>query len=87
MQRNDSQRILDDRPSADLDVPPIPLLYSGFGHFVDIYNGCDDIPYLSGIDFPALEAAVDDFADKMGEFFESEDARRDQGLPLPNAIF
>jgi len=61
--------------------------YSGFGHFVDIYNGCDDVLYLSDIDFPALEAAVDDFANKMAEFFESEDDRRDQGLPLLNAIF
>jgi len=87
MQGNASQRILDDRPLADVDVPPAPLLYSGFGHFVDIYNGCDDVPYLSDIDFPALEAAVDDFANKMAEFFESEDDRRDQGLPLLNAIF
>jgi hypothetical protein len=44
-------------------------------------------PYLSNIDFPALEAAVDDFANKMGEFFESEDDRCDQGFPLLNAIF
>ncbi|KAF8338646.1 hypothetical protein F5887DRAFT_1235893 [Amanita rubescens] len=87
MQGNASQRILDDRPLPDVDVPPAPLLYSGFGHFVDIYNGCDDVPYLSDIDFPALEAAVDDFANKMGEFFESKDGRRDQGLPLLNAIF
>jgi hypothetical protein len=87
MQGNASQRILDDRPSADLDVPPAPLLYPGFGHFVDVYNGCDDVPYLSDIDFPALEAAVDDFANKMGEFFGNEDDRRDEGLPLLNAIF
>jgi hypothetical protein len=87
MQGNASQRILDDRPSADLDVPPAPLLYPGFGHFVDVDNGCDDVPYLSDIDFPALEAAVDDFANKMGEFFGKEDDRRDEGLPLLNAIF
>jgi hypothetical protein len=84
---NASQRILDDRPLADVDVPPAPLLYSGFSHFVDIYNGCNDVPYLSDINFPALEAAVDDFANKMAEFFESEDDRRDQGLPLLNTIF
>jgi len=87
MQGNVSQRILDNRPLADVDVPPALLLYSGFSHFVDIYNGCDDVPYLSDIDFPALEAAVDDFANKMAEFFKSEDDRRDQGLPLLNAIF
>jgi hypothetical protein len=81
MQRNASQRILDDRPSADLDVPPAPLLYSGFGHFVDIYNGCDDVPYLSNIDFPALEAAVDDFANKMGEFFEKKTIDVTKGFP------
>ena len=69
MQGNASQRILDDRPLADVDVPPAPLLYSGFGHFVDIYNGCHDVPFLSDIDFPPLEAAVDDFANKNAEFF------------------
>ena len=52
IQGNASQKILDDRPLADVDVPPAPLLYSGFGHFVDIYNGCDDVPYLSDIDLP-----------------------------------
>ncbi|EDR05746.1 uncharacterized protein LACBIDRAFT_329298 [Laccaria bicolor S238N-H82] len=87
LQRNASERILDDRPSADSNVPPAPLLYSGFGHFLDIYNGLEDVPSLSKIDFPALEAAVDDFADKMAEFFVSEDVRRDEGLPLLNAIF
>ena len=73
LQRNASQRILNDRPLADLNVPPAPLLYSGFGHFVDIYDGCEDVPYLSKIDFPALETAIDDFANKMGEFFVNED--------------
>ena len=87
MQGNSSERILDDRPLADLKIPPAPLLYSGFGHFVDMYNGCDDVPSLSHIDFPALEAAVDDSANTMGKFFGSEEARRDQGLPLLNAIF
>jgi len=87
MQENASQRILDDRPSADLEVPPVPLLYSGFGHFVDIYNGRDDVPRLADIDFPALEAAVDTFAETMAGFFGNEDLRRDEGLPLVNAIF
>jgi hypothetical protein len=87
MQKNNSQRILDDRPSADLDVPPPPTALFRLRHFVDIYNGCDGVPFLSRIDFPALEAAVDDFANKMGNFFRNEDARRDQALPLLNAIF
>ena len=39
------------------------------------------------ISLPALEVALDDFANKMGEFFVNEDARRDEGLPLLNAIF
>ena len=87
MQGNPSQRILDDHPLADVDVPPTPLLYSSFSHFIDIYNSCNDVPYLSDIDFPALEVAVNDFANKMGEFFKSKDNRCDQGLPLLNAIF
>ena len=87
MQRNASQRILNDHPFADLDVPPTPLLYSGFSHFADIYNGCDGVPFLLDIDFLVLGAAVDDFANMMSKFFGNEDDQHDEGLPLLNVIF
>ncbi|KAI9464032.1 hypothetical protein BJY52DRAFT_1184435 [Lactarius psammicola] len=38
LQRHSHERILDDRPEPDCDIPPIPLLYSGFGHFLDIVD-------------------------------------------------
>ncbi|KAJ3505993.1 hypothetical protein NLJ89_g7119 [Agrocybe chaxingu] len=69
MQHDDLQRVLDDRPSPDLDIPPAALLYSGFGHFIDVLNGSDDVPLLENVDFPALEDAVDNFAAAMNNFF------------------
>ncbi|KAJ3510166.1 hypothetical protein NLJ89_g4834 [Agrocybe chaxingu] len=87
MQKSQLERILDDRPTPDEGLPPVPLLYSGFGHFLDIYNGCEDFPELSNLDLPRLQFAVEGFAEAMSAFFKDEDARRDAGLPLLNEIF
>jgi len=35
LQGSRDERILDDCPELDLDIPPLPLLYSGFGEFQD----------------------------------------------------
>lgn len=35
MQKDSKERILDDHPEPDVDIPPLPLLYRGFGHFLD----------------------------------------------------
>jgi hypothetical protein len=79
---------LDDRPRSDSDIPPIPLLYDGFGHFLDFMDGRrDDIPGLADVDIQELHKTVDDLAVKMTGYFSTEDDRRDAALPCLNRIF
>ena len=87
LQKEPSEKILDDRPEPDPDIPPIPLLYEGFGHFLDIMDGRDDVPGLADVDVPELWRAVDDLASKMTGFFDKEDGRRDAALPCLTRIF
>ena len=86
-QNTPSEKILDDRPEQDADIPPVPLLYDGFGEFQDIVDGVTDVPGLSEVDMTELLKAVDDFAQKMCRFYENEDQRRDAALPTLNRIF
>jgi hypothetical protein len=86
-QNKPSEKIFDDRPVPDADIPPISLLYEGFGHFLDIMNGRDDVPGLDEVDVPKLQRAVDDLASKMTGYFDSEDDRRDAALPCLTRIF
>ncbi|KIM72228.1 hypothetical protein PILCRDRAFT_99398 [Piloderma croceum F 1598] len=38
LQHQPSEKILDDCPEPDPDIPPIPLFYDSFGHFLDIMD-------------------------------------------------
>ena len=87
LQQDPSEKILDDRPEPDLDIPPISLLYEGFGHFLDIMDGRGNVPGLADIDVRELHQAVDDLANTMTLFFAKEDDRRDPALPILNRIF
>ncbi|KAH9051258.1 hypothetical protein EDB87DRAFT_1836674 [Lactarius vividus] len=87
LQRDSRERILDDRPEPDYEIPPIPLLYSGFGHFLDIMDGRDDVPGLAAIKVAELRMAVDTLATEMTRFFEKESQRRDKGPENLHAIF
>jgi Crinkler effector protein N-terminal domain len=86
LQNLSTERILDDRPEPDLDIPPIPLLYDGFGHFLDIMDGRTDIPGLNLVDMRKLQAGVDKLAHRMCLFYTHEDERRDRALPILNEI-
>ena len=86
-QQTPSEKILDDRPERDPDIPPIPLLYEGFGEFLDIVDGAADVSGLSEVNMIELAKAVDDLALKMSRFFENDDRRRDAALPILNRIF
>jgi len=78
-------RILNDRPHKDVRVPPIALLYAPFGRFLDhIRDRPEEQP---GVDLREFQLAVDEFASMMCEHFPDEDERRDEILPLLNAIF
>ncbi|KAH9064557.1 hypothetical protein EDB87DRAFT_1251264 [Lactarius vividus] len=78
--KNSQERLLDDRPEPDFGVSPIPLLYSGFGHFLDIMDGHDYVPGLTNIKVAQLRKAVDHFATKMTTLIETEEDRREEGL-------
>ena len=78
-------RILNDRPSKDVRVPPIALLYAPFGQFLDhVRDRPEEQP---GVDLRDFQLAVDEFASAVCEHFKDEEARRDKVLPLLNAIF
>src|SRR5947208_2917852 len=87
LQKDPSERILDDRPAPDADISPIELLYDGFGHFTDIMEGRSDVPGLAEVDSRELHQAVDDLATTMTAYFAEEDDRRDAALACLNRIF
>ncbi|KAH8990753.1 hypothetical protein EDB92DRAFT_1996290 [Lactarius akahatsu] len=87
LQQDSRERILDDRPEPDHQIPPIPLLYSGFGHFLDIMDGRNDVPGLANIKVAELQMAVDALATEMTRFFELEFQRREKGLEHLKDIF
>ena len=87
LQHQPSEKILDDRPKPDPDIPPVPLLYDGFGHFLDIMDDRDDVPGLADVEVLELRKEVDDLASKMTGYFFNEDDRRDAALPCLNRIF
>jgi hypothetical protein len=87
LQQNTRERILDDRPGPDLGIPPISLLYPGFGHFLDILDGHDNVPGLNDVNMAELQMAVDVLVAKMAEFFDEEKTRIVIGLEYLNEIF
>lgn len=65
LQEVQEDRIFDDCPHQDKDIPPLPLLYSGFGEFHDfIINSAknDDVFASPRMD---LETEVDKLVDAM----------------------
>ena len=78
------ERILDDRPMPDENVPVPSLLYEGFGHFLDIFRGH---VASTGLDKAKLESDVDDFAAAMTELYDTEEDRRDVGLAALTTLF
>ncbi|KAI5994697.1 hypothetical protein EDD15DRAFT_2165643 [Pisolithus albus] len=87
LQKDPSEKILDDCPEPDSDVAPAALLYEGFGHFLDIMDGRPDVPGLADIDTMKLFSEVDEFARKMNEDYAYEDLQREAVLPYLNRIF
>lgn len=44
LQKESHQKVLDDRPDRDEGIPPLSLLYSGFGRFEDDFKAALDNP-------------------------------------------
>lgn len=80
IQADTNQRLLDDRPYED-EVPPLSLLYDGFGTFLDIASGSKP----SSIHH--LHSAIDAFATDMCPLYPLEHIKRDTLLPRLNHIF
>lgn len=87
IQFDDSQKILDDRPTPDLDVAPIALLYYGFGHFLDICRGHTDVPGLNDVHQSKTRENVTTFMDDMCKYYDGETERRTKALQDLHAIF
>lgn len=87
LQQDSRERILDDRPEPDRDIPPVPLLYPGFGHFLDIVDGCGNVPRLADVKVAELRKAVDRLAMKMTGFVEPEEEWREECLVYLRQIF
>jgi hypothetical protein len=66
-------------------IPPVSLLYEGFGHFLDIFCGRKQRHHLSR-DEQHLKRAVDHFAEQMTQIYAFEEDRRTDGLPALNDI-
>ena len=86
LQGDSRQKILDNRPSPDKDIPPVVLLYHSFGLFYDIFHGQINIPQLNKIDEPQFVQNVDRFLQLMGSYYMKENARRNEGLKIINDI-
>jgi len=87
LQKQSQQRILDDRPRADRFIPPISLLYDGFGIFDDVFHEGGPVPGESSILKVELWNEVNTFADRMAEFYNTEAERRGAVLEHLGRIF
>ena len=76
IQRQPLQRILDDRPHTDGFVPPLSLLYDGFGLFDDVLHERGPVPGESSIFEVQLWKEVNTFATRMAKFYGSEAERQ-----------
>ncbi|KAI9453354.1 hypothetical protein F5148DRAFT_985553, partial [Russula earlei] len=85
MQKDLQERILDDRPESDA-VPPLPLLFEGFGLFHDDFKG-RHYTRASNKMRGDLEEAVDLFSEAMTLIHEKERDRLEEGLETLNKIF
>ena len=50
LQQEPSEKIFDNRPEPEANIPSVALLYEGFGHFLDIMDSCHNVPGLADID-------------------------------------
>ena len=68
LQLDPEQKILDDFPQPDLNIPPLALLYNGFGRFYDHITSAAS----SQIFYPDLKMLVDQFVAKASEIQDEE---------------
>ena len=71
---------MDDRPNTDRFIPPISLLYDGFGYFDVVLYKRRPIPGECSILEVELWDEVDTFANQMAKFYYTEAERWDSVL-------
>ena len=76
-----------DRPHADNFIPPISLLYDGFGVFGDVFNEMGSVPGENDILEVKLWNEVHAFAGQMIKFYDTEAQRQDVLLRSLDRIF
>ena len=86
VQRDPTDRFVNDRPETDTDQLPIALSYHGFGWFLDVLKGASTDPILK-FNRRTFEEKVDEFVRFMNEYYPNEDKRRDRALEYLNNIF
>jgi hypothetical protein len=84
LQKNSKQRILDNRPSADRFIPPISLLYDGFGAFDDVLQGKPADRENKILMLPLWER-VGNFLKQMAKFYDTEAPRQDTIIQCLNS--
>lgn len=78
---------MDDRPLPDSEIPPVALLYEGFGEFQDYFERYGNLQSSVDVLHSEFEGAVDAFALAMSGFFQGETERQQKGLDDLNVIF
>ena len=73
--------------SERVNQMPMSHLSHFFTKFLDIMHGRYDVPGHSDIGVAVLHKAVDELAKQMTRYFDSQDVRREAGLPCLNRIF
>ena len=71
LQLNPAERIMDDVPEPDLNIPPLPLLYHGFGRFYDYITCTVKEPMPAGV----LKQLVDDFMSSVCKIEKEKEKR------------
>ena len=77
------QRILDDFPQPDLNIPPLSLLYNGFGRFNDHITRAASLQTFH----PNLKMLVDEFTEKVCETQDEECKQHDLQNILLRILF
>lgn len=79
LQADPSERLLDDRPQADLGIAPITLLYGPFGEFDDIFNSRVP-PADIDLNVVRLVRQVEELATAMSLSYPTDYERRSAAL-------
>ena len=88
LQNDSNERILDDIPTADGNIPPVSLLFDGFGKFLDTFRSYDALPLDVGDTArTVIHSLIDKFAEKMCKIYSGEIARNDECLAALNDVF